>query len=42
MELQEFYDIVGGDYDKALLNMRSEDVIKHFVGRFDTDKYFEH
>lgn len=41
MELQEFYDIVGGDYDKALLNMRSEDVIKHFVGRFDTDKYFE-
>lgn len=41
MELQEFYDIVGGDYNRALSNMRSEDVIKHFVLHFDTAKCFQ-
>lgn len=41
MELQEFYDIVGGDYDKALMNMKSEAVIKHFIQHFTTNMLFE-
>lgn len=41
MELREFYDIVGGDYDKALIYLKSEDAIKRFMKRFSADDCFE-
>lgn len=41
MELQEFYDVVGGDYDKALINTKNESVMKHFVQYFKTDVFYK-
>ena len=41
MTLQEFYAVVGGDYQDALNRMMMEAMLRKFLAKFPTDPSFE-
>ena len=40
MTLQEFYAVVGGDYNEAVARMMGEAMLRRFIGKFPDDPSF--
>lgn len=41
MNIKEFYDYIGGDYEDALRRFLNERLIERFVLKFETDQSYE-